>query len=421
MKKVIYNSTLLLLSPLLFFISLMIPKKKQKIIWGTIPLINIKYLSDSLKKRNYKSETLVYDFFKINEKEDFDLYYNDLTPRVFRFNKKLITLVFGPIFSFFYVLKYASVIVTNFNGFCFWPNPLWKFELLLYKFYGIKIISTAYGSDAFMYSKIHDKSLLHGLLLSYPKNFRDENLRAKKLLEINKLSDASIFCTLFDGISSWSCIPVNYLTINNDNILEFIPKTDKKNLTVVHCPNHRGFKGTEFIINIIEELKDEGYKIDFKLLENVKNSEILEILKEDADILIEQILYTGYSLNAIEGMASGLPVMSNLEDPYYTTLFRRYSYLNECPILSTTPENLKENLIVLIKNKELRDKLGKLGTEYVKKYHSEKAAQYLFGKILNQLLNGVDEDLMNMYHPLKSEYVKQNFIKTPLVNNQYLG
>jgi len=26
-----------------------------------------------------------------------------------------------------------------------------------------------------------------------------------------------------------------------------------------------------------------------------------------------------------------------------------------------------------------------------------------------------------MYHPLKSEYVKQNFIKTPLVNNQYLG
>ena len=46
------------------------------------------------------------------------------------------------------------------------------------------------------------------------------------------------------------------------------------------------------------------------------------------------------TLSAVEGMASGLAVLSNLDDETHTRLFRRYSFLNECPILSTTPGTL---------------------------------------------------------------------------------
>ena len=40
------------------------------------------------------------------------------------------------------------------------------------------------------------------------------------------------------------------------------------------------------------------------LLEGINNKKVLEILSQDADILVEQIIATGYALNAIEGMAT---------------------------------------------------------------------------------------------------------------------
>ena len=43
----------------------------------------------------------------------------------------------------------------------------------------------------------------------------------------------------------------------------------------------------------------------------------------------------------------------------------------------------------------------------------------MFGKIYNQLINKVDEDLINMFHPLKSDFVKKHYINTPLSQNRY--
>jgi spore maturation protein CgeB len=120
-----------------------------------------------------------------------------------------------------------------------------------------------------------------------------------------------------------------------------------------------------------------------------------------------------------EGMATGLPVFANLENKNYVNLFRRYSFLNESPILSTSPETLKENLKLLITNPELRKELGELGRKYVEKYHSYNTFQYLFTNIIKKL-NGEDIDLINLFHPLKSDFVKKNFIITPLIDNKYL-
>ena len=66
----------------------------------------------------------------------------------------------------------------------------------------------------------------------------------------------------------------------------------------------------------------------------------IKILQDETDILVEQIIFTGHALNGLEGMACGLPVLSNLEDESYTRHLRRWSYLDECPIVSTCPENL---------------------------------------------------------------------------------
>jgi glycosyltransferase involved in cell wall biosynthesis len=187
---------------------------------------------------------------------------------------------------------------------------------------------------------------------------------------------------------------------------------------IIHTPNHRGFKGTEFIINAVEELKKEGLKVELILLERVQNDKVREIMQQ-ADILVEQLIFVGYALSAIEGMATGLPVLANLENEEYTRVFRLYSFLDECPILSTTPETIKDNLKLLVTNYKLRKELGQLGRKYVEKYHSYKMTQYLFSNIFKKL-EGENIDLINLFHPLKSEYVKNNYIKTPLYKNKYI-
>ena len=111
----------------------------------------------------------------------------------------------------------------------------------------------------------------------------------------------------------------------------------------------------------------------------------------------------------------GIPVLSNLSNNQYLEPFRRYSYLSECPILSTTPENLKNNIKLLIQNTQLRNELGKLGIQYVKKYHSESTAKFMFGKIYNQLINKVDEDLINMFH-LKIRLCKKTLHKYTVIS-----
>jgi hypothetical protein len=82
-------------------------------------------------------------------------------------------------------------------------------------------------------------------------------------------------------------------------------------------------------------------------------------------------------------------------------LFRRYSFLDQCPIVSTTPETIKENIRALATNPALRKQLGRAGRAYVEAYHSYENARYMFGAIYEKVLDGKAVDLMNLYHPLK--------------------
>jgi glycosyltransferase involved in cell wall biosynthesis len=154
------------------------------------------------------------------------------------------------------------------------------------------------------------------------------------------------------------------------------------------------------------------------LIEGKQNEEVRRIMRDEADILAEQFIDTHYALSGIEGMASGLPVLANLDYELYTRLFRRYSYLNECPILSTSPETLQDNLRLLVTNPCLRENLGRAGRQYVEKYHSEKTAQYMFGAIYDKIWYGKELDLMNLFHPLMSEYNLRNPVQHPLIENK---
>lgn len=396
-------------------------KKNTKIIFGTTPILNNKYWSEALKDQGFDSITLMRTYFSsINKREDYDLYFDDLIPKFLRV--KYIQEVVHLFYVWKYIIDNAKYFIMSFDGVVF-HTGLWQIEHLLFKINNIKTILLPYGADAYMYSRIKDTSLQNVLLINYPQAAKNEKAIEKKVFFWSK--NADFIMTGFmgmDGMPRWD-IPIHqFIQIDTDMWKSKKVYTMNNGYSgvvkVLHSPNHRGFKGTEYLIKVIDELKKEGLNIELVLLEKVQNDKVKEIMQE-VDILAEQFIATAYALSGIEGMASGLPVLANLDNKEYTEVFRRYSFLNECPILSTTPETLKDNLRLLVTCPELRKELGELGRKYVEKYHSYKMTQYLFGNIFKKL-DGEEIDFMNLFHPLKSEYVRKNYIKTPLKNNKYI-
>jgi glycosyltransferase involved in cell wall biosynthesis len=163
-------------------------------------------------------------------------------------------------------------------------------------------------------------------------------------------------------------------------------------------------KGTEFLVAAVDTLRAEGLAVGLELVEGRPNEEVRALMKE-VDVFADQFILTGYGLAAVEALASGLPVMCNLEDEYVMRLYRLYAFFGECPVVSASPEMIADRLRLLVTRPDLRRELGKAGRRYVERFHSEETTQYLFGSIYRKLLDGEDVDLINLFHPLKSPYM----------------
>lgn len=406
----------LLTSVLLCFV---LPKRRKLLIWGPTPIISYQYWSEAMRQAGWDSITLMSTQPVVIAPQKENLYFADLVPSWVK-HPLLREILVIPL-ALLYIVQNARVLHMSFQGGPLSSTFLWRLEAPLLRYAGIKTIVTPFGADAYMYSKVLDLSVRHGLLLSLPDAARREEEITARVTYWTQQADIIIAMLMVDGLGRWD-IPANSIIAIDtaawhSKTMYSIYNGKNGPVKVVHTPNFRGFKGTEFLLQAVEELKAEGLQIELVLLEKVPNEKIRELMPQ-MDILVEQLL-VGYALSGIEGMASGVTVLSNLSHEDYTRVFRRYGFLNECPILSTTPETIKENLRVLVTNPALREQLGRAGRQYVEKYHSYAMAQYLFGSIYAKILHGKAVDLMNLFHPLLSEYNRKTpKVVHPLIENR---
>jgi glycosyltransferase involved in cell wall biosynthesis len=394
--------------------------KKELLLWGPVPIINNKYWSCAMAEAGWKSKTFMTTYYQaINRKEDFDLYFDDLLPWL---GKGRLRRVLAPLLAHLFICRHALIVHIPFSGGPLGDTPIWRIEALLFRMAGVKTVMLPYGADVYRYSTIPDASIRNALLLSYPAVGREELRTEYRVRYWVKNADVIVMGYTLEGIGRWDVPAGNMVCID---LKLWKSKTTYRNndgkngpVRILHSPNHRGAKGTEFLLQSVEKLKKENYELELVLLERVQNEQVRQELQQ-ADILADQFALPGYGLAAIEGMASGLAVMANLDAESYTRIFRRYSFLDECPILSATPETLTSNLRVLVTNPGLRRELGLAGRAYVEKYHSYAATLYLFGAIYAKLLRGDDIDLMNIFHPLRSSYNRgRPPVAHPLVENR---
>ena len=140
---------------------------------------------------------------------------------------------------------------------------------------------------------------------------------------------------------------------------------ENRNVTIVHSPTNRKYKGTDLIISVIERIKKER-EISFILIENTARRELLEV-KSRCDISIDQVGGTmggtGYGKAGLETLTMGIPTITNMNDDYA-------EWLPENPfIIANNADELYKKLNVLIDDKNYRENLGEAGKSWVRKYH----------------------------------------------------
>lgn len=418
-KLVLWNLLVGLFLPMFLLTALLPARRRKLLVWGSAPLITNKYWSLAMRAEGRVSMTIMSTLYPINQRSDFDRLFEDFAPAAL---PRPLRFAVGACLAFVYVLRRAAVIHISFWGFALGQSLFWRLESWFLRVAGVKTVVMSFGADAYLYSRVVDTSLRYGLLASYPQLARTEIETRRAVEHWNRHADAVIVGHMIDGMARWD------VTTNQFFVIDLEAWTARAEYSghdgragqvrIIHTPNHRGFKGTEFLIEAVKTLREEGLQIDLVLLEGVSNEEVRRQMQQ-ADILAEQFIGLGYALSGIEGMACGLPVLANLDHEAYTRVYRRYGFLDECPVLSSPPERLVENLRALITHPALRESLGRAGRAFVEKYHSYRTAQYMFGSIYRRILDGEEVDLINLFHPLKSEYNRSMpLVRHPLVENR---
>jgi glycosyltransferase involved in cell wall biosynthesis len=246
-----------------------------------------------------------------------------------------------------------------------------------------------YGSDIAIISELEEMDR-EAWLTDYPLAAERDRIVKKQVLYFVKRADFVIGCG--SQISGYQprqdLLLFSYLAIDTnrwraDGIYSTADGHTGEVL-ILHTPNHRSLKGTDYLIHAVKQLQVEGLQIKLEILEGRSNEEVKASLIK-ADILAEQFL-GGYTLSAIEGMSLGKPVLSNLSR--HPKSLRDKTPLCECPVLNTPVDRIKENLELLVTHPELRRELGLAGRRYVEKYHSLEAMGQILDKVYHKVWIG---------------------------------
>jgi len=374
-------------------------RRQPKLLFGVTPIISIAYMARALKERGYVSDTAVLVESPIYPRDTFDAV---LSPE--GAYPKIIKLCLG-----------------NLMAYCFFMRALWKYDVFHYYFDGgllrhtlfsrlelsllklcrKKIILLPYGSDAFVYDLIPNVLWRHGLMIEYSRFGNTAAMLQQKIRRMTASADIVIACLVHCiNLPRWDILPLTCYPVDTERFLPVYPGTKKSSpIRISHACNHRGVKGSVFLIDAVKRLVDAGFDVQLDIIEAVPNEEALARIKA-CDLYVDQLIF-GYAQAALEGLAFGKVVISALDDSPEYDLFRRFSYLNECPIISANVDTIYDVLTQLIAKRDTWDAIGKASRAYVERRHSYTATADMFEAIYQKIcFKNKDVDLINFYHPL---------------------
>ena len=351
-------------------------KGKPRILWAPLPVVNIHYNSRADRLFGYRSNTLVYNTFRITKKDLFDYNLESI------FKNPAFYIILPHLWVFLWaILKYDIFQFYYDGGLLFRAGPAYWLELPLLRLLGKEIIVCAYGADVRTEEITRNLGKYHFYLdYSHEEVINESGPDCEIGRRVNHvLKYASAAISAYDMIeyTPGSRNDIFYWAID---IEEWQPvyETSNERVVILHASNHPKYKGTRFLIETVNRLKEEGHPIEFIQVQGLPNKKAKELYKK-ADIIAEQFIGGAHGFFAVEAMALGKPVLCYISKSEYLPDWA------ECPIINTNPDNLYENLVMLIKDKKLREELGRKGRRYVEDVYALEKVGERFDKIYKEL------------------------------------
>lgn len=281
---------------------------------------------------------------------------------LFRLIPLNIFIILQNIRNFIHAIQECDIFLYIFPTESLLPNYI---DWFILKKLGKRIITILAGSDIrYILAQQQESELLgygHEEELLWQSNYGENSFFMKKIQivkAVEKYSDLIIAQPASAQLLSRPYmrfnIPIELDKLSNNIPGRIIP-------LILHAPTHLGYKGTSHILQAVQELKDEGLKFEFKLIENLSHSEMYKLL-EDADIVIDQIFSQTVATLALESMASGCLVLARY-------LPERAKISNDCPVVNVNIFTIKEKLRKAIQDREWRIQLASQGRDFVQKNH----------------------------------------------------
>ncbi|WP_247010101.1 glycosyltransferase family 4 protein [Halorientalis litorea] len=133
----------------------------------------------------------------------------------------------------------------------------------------------------------------------------------------------------------------------------------KETPLVVHPPSNKDVKGSWFVQEAVDTLREEGLDFEYEEISGLPHEEAVEKYKQ-ADVIVDQLLIGWHGVVTLEAMALGKPAVCYIRDDLNS---------DDVPVAEANPETLTDTLRELIRDPDKRARLGRDGREYVEENH----------------------------------------------------
>lgn len=344
---------------------------------GPLPMINNVYHKRALQQQGYSAETFVNSIYFITQEFDRKFIARTRIGRV---------LIHGVHLSFLAALFRYRCLYLYFNG-----GPLgatvvlWRFEPLLLRVAGIRSVVMPYGIDVQVLTRSPNLMFRHAMSRDYPLYRFVRNTTAAKIdLWTWHATHVISGCDWVDYMYFWHTLMLGHFSIDTQRWRPVPAKVSKEKngpFRVLHAPNHKAIKGSQFFVKAVEDLRAEGRNIELVLVQKRSNDEIRALMAE-IDLVADQLIIGWYAMFAIEAMAMAKPVLCYLRDD----LKRLYIDAGlveeaEIPLIQCTPASVKETLRRLMDDHAALADAADRGPAYVQRHHSTESVGKVFAAI----------------------------------------
>ena len=361
--------------------------RKINIGLGPVPLINNVYHKKALATYGYRSETFVNDVYYITD--EFDV-RGDL---IILGRVRVLRVFFLPLYLLVRALYTYKCLYVYFNGGPLGNYPvLWRVEPVLYKLAHVKVVVMPYGGDVQDLSRSANLLFKDAMARDYPIHRLRRRQIASRIDLWTRWADYIIGgCEWVDYMYYWSTLMLAHFSIDvdrwcpSDGRVSQAAPADQRKLRILHAPNHRTIKGTQFFIDAVNELVTEGLDIELVILERVPNHKVREVMAS-VDVVADQLVIGWYAMFALEAMAMAKPVLCYLR-PDLEALYIGAGLVgvNEIPVVRCSPFTVKERIRELALHRAKLVDIGTRSRQFVLKHHSPQAVGKVFDRINRSL------------------------------------